>query len=64
MHNSFFVFQEPTFCANTGRYGYVENAVTFGDVKNSHAEIVVDQKEVNEKCVNCFVDSFYMTLYT
>ncbi len=46
------IFQVPTSCAVEGAFGKVDHAVTFGDVKNSHAEIVIEEKEVNREYVD------------
>ncbi len=42
-------FQMPTSCAVEGSFGYIEDAVAFGDVISSHAEIVVKKREVNRE---------------
>jgi hypothetical protein len=37
--------QHPTSCAREANPDFVESAVAFGDLKNSHAEVVLEKDE-------------------
>ena len=43
------IIQTPGFCASEGKYYVVNDAASFGDVRHSHAELVVQRRDVNKE---------------